>query len=38
MTEPHPGGVYQAQYDVAGDFFDAGDMDRCIEEAKKNLQ
>jgi hypothetical protein len=30
--------VYQVQYDAAGDFFDAGDMDRCIEEAKKNLQ
>jgi hypothetical protein len=38
MTEPHPGGVYQVQYDAAGEFFDAVDMDRCIGEAKKNLQ
>jgi hypothetical protein len=38
MTEPHPGGVYQVQYDAAGDFFDAAYMNRCIEEAKKNLQ
>jgi hypothetical protein len=38
MTDTLPGAVYQAQYEVAEDYFDAGGTDQCIGTAKKSLQ